>query len=149
MPTQRQLRLNNLLQHEISDIIRRELKDPDLGFWTVTGVSVSPDIRNARVFVSVLGDEKAKRATLTVLSKAKTIVRALLRDRLDTRVIPVLSFRLDETAEKAQHMEVLLHKVAEEFPEDEDEVGLEEAPEDELTGETEADPEGTDDDDDA
>lgn len=139
MPTQRQLRLNNLLQQEISDIIRRELKDPDLGFWTVTGVSVSPDIRNARVFVSVLGDEKSKKATIGVLSRAKGIVRGFLRDRLDLRVIPELSFRLDETAEKAQKMEVLLAQVASELPPEE--AGTE--------AETGSDTEGIRDDDEA
>jgi ribosome-binding factor A len=112
MPTQRQLRLNNLLQAEVSDIIRRELNDPDLGFWTITGVQVSADIRHARVYVSVLGDAISKRKTIGILGRAKGLIRVLLRDRLDTRVIPELIFRLDDTAERAQQMEIVLRQVA-------------------------------------
>jgi ribosome-binding factor A len=112
MPTQRQLRLNNLLQAEISDIIRRELKDPDLGFWTITGAQVSADIRHARIYVSVLGDGVAKRKTIGILGRARGLIRALLRDRLDLRTIPELIFRLDDTAERAQQMEVVLRQVA-------------------------------------
>jgi ribosome-binding factor A len=114
MATQRQLRVNNLLKHEIADIVMRELEDPDLGFVTITGVEVSVDLRHAKVFVSVLGDDAAKRRSMRVMIRARHFVRNHLRDRLDLRHIPELTFRLDDTAEKAQHIEELLRHVAEE-----------------------------------
>lgn len=114
MPTQRQLRVGNLLQREISDIMRREMEDPDIGFATVTGVEVSADLRHARVFVSVLGDEFAKRDTMRALIRGRKFVRGLLGKRLDLRRIPELQFRLDETAERAQRMAVLLRALADE-----------------------------------
>lgn len=114
MPTQRQLRVGNLLQREISDIMRREMEDPDIGFATVTGVEVTVDLRHARVFVSVLGDEVAKRDTMRALSRGRKFVRGLLGKRLDLRRIPELQFRLDETAERAQRMAGLLRDLADE-----------------------------------
>jgi len=108
------LRVNNLLKHEIADIVMRELEDPDLGFVTITGVEVSVDLRHAKVFVSVLGDDAAKRRSMRVMIRARHFVRNHLRDRLDLRHIPELTFRLDDTAEKAQHIEELLRHVAEE-----------------------------------
>ncbi len=116
MPTQRQLRVNNLLQQEIADIIRREMEDPDVGFVTITGVDVTVDLRFAKVFVSVLGDDKDKRRTIRSLARAARFIRRLLGDRLTMRRIPELSFRLDETAERAQKMAQLLHDIAEESP---------------------------------
>lgn len=120
MPTQRQLRVNNLLRHELADIVLREMDDPDLGFATITGVDVSVDLRHAKVFVSVLGDDEAKRKTMGALIRARHFIRGHLRDRLDLRHIPELIFRLDDTAEKAQHMEQLLRGVAEESSEADD-----------------------------
>lgn len=114
MATQRQLRVNNLLKHEIADIVMRELEDPDLGFVTITGVEVSVDLRHAKVFVSVLGDDAAKRRSMGIMIRARHFMRNHLRDRLDLRHIPELVFRLDDTAEKAQHIEELLRHVAEE-----------------------------------
>ena len=114
VPTQRQLRVGNLLQREIADILRREMEDPDIGFVTVTGVDVTADLRHARVFVSVLGDEVAKRDTMRALIRGRKFMRGLLGRRLDLRRIPELQFRLDETAERAQRMAGLLQELADE-----------------------------------
>jgi ribosome-binding factor A len=120
MPTQRQLRVNNLLQQEIASILRREITDPHVGFVTITGVEVSVDLRHARVFVSVLGDETAKKESMAAVIRARNFIRGLLGDRLDLRYIPELRFQLDETAEKAQQMEILLNKVAENLEDEEE-----------------------------
>lgn len=108
MSTQRQLRANNLLQHEVADIIRREVDDPRVGFVTITGADVAPDMSTARVFVSVLGDAEAKRETLRALIRARKFIRSHISERLELRRTPRLSFHLDETAERAQRMEEAL-----------------------------------------
>ena len=120
MPTLRQQRVNHLLQAEIADIIRRELTDPHIGFLTVTGAEVSADLRHAHVFVSVLGDAEAKRDTMRALIRARKFMRNLLGQRLDLRCVPELTFRLDETAERAQHMDQLLRDLNPEGPDSDD-----------------------------
>ncbi|NSW55376.1 MAG: 30S ribosome-binding factor RbfA [Armatimonadetes bacterium] len=115
MPTQRQLRVNKLLQEEIADILQRELQDPLIGFATITGVEVTPDLKHAKVFVSVLGDDEAKHSTMKALRRGHKYVRAVLADRITLKSIPELNFRLDETAERAQRIEILLRQSAEEL----------------------------------
>ncbi|MBP8950805.1 MAG: 30S ribosome-binding factor RbfA [Armatimonadetes bacterium] len=115
MPTQRQLRVNRLLQEEIADIMRRELQDPLIGFATVTGVEVTADLKHAKVFVSVLGDEESKQSTMKALRRGHKYIRAVLADRITLKSIPELNFRLDETAERAQRIEILLRQSAEEL----------------------------------
>jgi ribosome-binding factor A len=84
MPTQRQERVNNLLQREISDIIRREMEDPHLAFLTLTGVQVSADLRHANVFVSVLGEDSEAQQTIRTLGHARGFIRGHLMDRLES-----------------------------------------------------------------
>lgn len=112
MPTQRQLRVNNLLQHEIAQIAARELHDPDLGFVTITGVEVTVDLRHAKVFVSVLGSEVEKRKSMGALIRARHFIRGLIGDRLDLKYVPELTFCLDETAERAERLERILRQTA-------------------------------------
>ncbi len=112
MPTQRQERVNNLLQYEISEIVRREMQDPRLGFLTITGVAVSVDLRYADVFVSVLGTKKESSDTLKALTRARGFIRSHLGPRLDLRYTPELRFKLDQTAVHAQHIEQLLKQQA-------------------------------------
>lgn len=115
MPTQRQLRVNNLIQQEVAAIIQHDLQDPLLGFATITGVQVTADLRHARIFVSVLGDEQQKRDTIKALVRGRRYIRALLSDRIVLRTIPELQFTLDETAERAQRIEILLRQSREEL----------------------------------
>ncbi len=110
MPTRRQLRINNLLQEEISQIIRTEIRDPDVGFTTITGVEVSADLQQAYVYTSVMGDEAEVRATMAVLSRARRMIRSELGDRIQLKYIPELMFELDETARHAQRIEALISK---------------------------------------
>jgi ribosome-binding factor A len=101
-------RVNQLLKEEISTLLQRELKDPRLGFVTVTEVETSKDLRSAKVFVSVLGDERQWAASLAALTSARGFVRNWLRQHLDLRVTPELEFRPDRSMEHAARIQALL-----------------------------------------
>jgi ribosome-binding factor A len=101
-------RVNQLMKEEISTLLQRELKDPRLGFVTVTGVDVTKDLRTAKVFVSVLGDEQQWTASLAALEHARGFIRSWLRRNLDLRVTPELDFRADRSMEHAARIQSLL-----------------------------------------
>ena len=108
-------RLNSLLRQEISDLIQHHVKDPRLGsFVSVTAVEVSPDLRYAKVFVSCLGTETQKKETLAAVTSAAGFIRHELGDRMKARRIPELSFRLDETIEKADRLLRIMNEIASE-----------------------------------
>lgn len=95
-------RLNVLLRQEISELIRRELRDPRLAeIVTLTRVSVSPDLSTATAYVSVMGDDAQKADTLSALNHAAPFVRRQLTSRLTIRRTPDINFALDETMEAA------------------------------------------------
>lgn len=104
-------RVNQLVKEEISTLLQRELKDPRLGFVTVTEVETSKDLRLAKVFVSVLGDERQWAASLTALASARGFVRNWLRQHLDLRVTPEIDFRPDRSMEHAAKIQALLKQV--------------------------------------
>ena len=93
-------RIAEAMKEEISDIIHREVKDPRIGFASVTGVEVSGDLRHARVFVSVLGDEQQKLDTIRGLQSAVGFVRSELGRRIRMRHTPEIIFKLDESIER-------------------------------------------------
>jgi len=101
-------RINHLIREEISEVLRRELKDPRLGFVTVTEVEVAKDLRTAKVYVSVFGTEEEWRATLAALESAKGFIRNWLREHLTLRIVPVLSFRPDRSMAHAATIQHLL-----------------------------------------
>jgi len=103
----RPLRVADQIQAELSDIIRRRLKDPRRGFMTITGVDVSRDLRSARVFVSAL-DEDAEREALGLLEHARGFLRSELGKRLTLRFVPELHFRADHSAARGRRIEDLL-----------------------------------------
>lgn len=96
---ERTARLDELLREEISALIAREVHDPRVGFVTVTDVEVSPDLRHAKVWVSVIGDEKERRETIRALGRAMPFVRARL-GKLRLKRIPELHVKADTTAER-------------------------------------------------
>ena len=98
-------RINHLLQQEISELLRRQVKDPRLSrFITVTAVSTSPDLSQAKVYVSILGDEGEKQEVMETLSRASGFLNRELRGRLTIRYVPDLFFCLDETIEQGAHV---------------------------------------------
>lgn len=96
--------VGGFLQEELSDIIRRDVKDPRIGFFSITRVDVTPDLRTARVYVSVLGDDDDREKTLTALRSASGFIRHTLRPRLRMRQIPNLEFRDDRSMEHAEEI---------------------------------------------
>ena len=101
-------RVNQLVKEELSRILQRELKDPRLGFVTVTEVDVSPDLRVAKVYVSVLGSEAQWVASFKALESARGFMWNWLRRHLDLRVTPELLFSPDHSMEHAARMQTLL-----------------------------------------
>src|SRR3990172_6162159 len=98
-------RLNVLLREEVSELIRRELRDPRLAeFVTLTRVSTSPDLQTATVYVSVMGDEEEKENTMRALPRAAPFIRRQLIRRLSIRRTPDITFMLDESMEKAAQL---------------------------------------------
>jgi ribosome-binding factor A len=101
-------RVNQLIKEEVSLLLQRELKDPRLGFVTVTEVDTSKDLRSAKIFVSVLGGDEQWKASMTALTSARGFVRNWLRQHLDLRVTPEIDFRPDRSMEHAARIQALL-----------------------------------------
>ncbi len=102
--SRRTLQVGEFLREELTDIIRREVKDPRIGFFSLTGVDVSSDLRVARVYVSVLGTDEERAATLAALRSAAGFIRHHLRPRMRMRQIPDLDFRDDRSMEHAEQI---------------------------------------------
>lgn len=105
-------RINALLQRELAQLISEELNDPRITFATVTAVETTPDLRTARVHVSVLGDEEQGRGAMQALDGAKQYLRHALMKRTDLRFVPELMFALDRSAERAARISALLRQAA-------------------------------------
>ncbi len=106
-------RVNENLRAVIADELTR-LKDPGLGFVTITGVDTSPDLRAARVFWSVLGDAAQQEATAAALQRARARIRAAVGDRVRLKYLPDLLFEFDESIDRGFRMEELLRRLGEE-----------------------------------
>ncbi len=111
-------RLSEELKNEISAIIAQEIKDPRVGFATVTEVKVSPDLRHARVLVSVLGSPEEKQATFDALVGATGYIRRLIGARVKLRHTPELSFIYDDSIEHGDKMMRLMEEIKKELPEE-------------------------------
>jgi len=101
-------RVNQLIKEEISAVLQRQIKDPRLGFVTVTEVDTTADLKIARVYVSVLGPEDQWAKSFKALESARGFVWNWLRKHLDLRVTPQLLFRPDRSMEHAAHIQSLL-----------------------------------------
>ncbi len=109
--TKRTRQLSDVIQRDLADIIRREVRDPGFGFVTISGVEVATDLKLARVHVSVFGSEEEQTKSLEILQAHRGAIRSALASRLHTRHTPDLDFRLDHTAERAGRIEELLREV--------------------------------------
>ena len=116
----KQKRLEGTIRKNISDIIQFGLKDPNVGFVTITDVHVSNDHSFAKVFVTFLGKDARAQAGLKALNRAKGFIRSELSQRLDIRRTPDLIFVLDETEMKARHIDEIIHNLhtEDEMPEE-------------------------------
>jgi len=116
--TERMRRVNEAVRAVIADALG-DLKDPRIGMVTVTGVHVTPDLREATVFVSVLGGERQRRATLAGLESAHGVLQARINRELSLRRTPTLAFAYDDTVERGVRMTKLIEDLAAQLPEQE------------------------------
>ena len=107
----KQKRLEGTIRKNISDIIQFGIKDPNVGFVTITDVQVSNDHSFAKVFVTFLGKDARAQAGLKALNRAKGFIRSELSQRLYIRRTPELIFVLDETEMKARHIDEIIHNL--------------------------------------
>ena len=106
-------RVNSLIRQEVSELLRRQVKDPRLGnLVTVTDVSTSLDLRHAKIFVSRIGSEEEKQEILSVLAAASGFFRNELAKRLKLRHIPELSFQWDVSIERGDYLLQLIDEVS-------------------------------------
>jgi ribosome-binding factor A len=113
----RQEKVKELLKIEVSDILRKEIKDPRLGFITITDAQVSKDLRHAKVFVSVMGTEEEKKTSLGILQGAAGFIRREFGHRVSMKVIPEIVFGFDTAVEQGSRIFELLQKVKHESEE--------------------------------
>ncbi len=117
MPTARMRRVNEAIREILGDAIATELKDPRIGFVTVTDVDTSPDLRAARVYVSVLGSQRKREQTLTGLAAAHGVLQSRLGRELRMKRTPLLAFEYDPSVERGVRMSQLIDELA---PDDDD-----------------------------
>ncbi|MBN2427040.1 MAG: 30S ribosome-binding factor RbfA [Deltaproteobacteria bacterium] len=112
MTYQRSHRIGDQIQKEISGLLAKGLKDPRIGFVTITGVEVTPDLHLARVYYTVMGDKDARTQTEIGLKKATPFIRRELGRRMRIRYIPDLLFIFDTTLDHSEHINRLLKEAA-------------------------------------
>jgi ribosome-binding factor A len=108
MRSGRMRRVDEAVRAVLSDGISKDLKDPRVGFVTVTGVKTSADLRHARVYVSVLGDESVRAASLEGLRSAHGMLQGLLASQLKLKHTPTLVFEYDESVDRGMRISELL-----------------------------------------
>jgi len=109
--SRRMERFDELLRQEIARLIAEEVRDPRVGFTTVMQARVSPDLRHARVYVSVLGDDEEKEAAVDALQRASGFLRGRLGAIVEMKYLPELKFELDRSLERASRIEEILDRV--------------------------------------
>ena len=105
-------RVGHLIQMELGQLILHRTKDPRIGFVTITNVSVAPDIRSARVFYSVMGNEKAKRDCQKALEKAAGFFQREIAAAIELRYTPKLTFTLDESIARGMEIDQILRNLS-------------------------------------
>ena len=111
MPGRRTDRVGVLIQRELSEIIQRELKDPRVGFCTISQVQVSTDLKYADIKISVVGDKKQKRNSITGLKSAAGFLRREVVQRIGLRHAPELRFELDDSVDQLMQVDRLLKQI--------------------------------------
>jgi ribosome-binding factor A len=107
----RMRRVDEAVRAVLSDAIAKDLQDPRVGFVTVTGVKTSPDLRHARVYVSVLGDEHTRADTLEGLRSAHGFLQGVLASELTLKHTPTLTFEYDESVDRGMRITELLDDI--------------------------------------
>ncbi len=112
-------RVQEALRREVSMIIQKEIKDPRLGFITITKVEITKDLKNAFVYYSVLGEEKDANNTRHALKSSVGYIRKLIGDRIKMKFVPEITFRLDKSIEHSKRVYEILDNIKKEKSEDE------------------------------
>ena len=115
MAVQRTDRLNSLLKEVISEVIKRDVRNPHVGeLLTVTRVDITKDLHYAKVYISVIGDAEQKKATLSALQSAAGFIAVQSSHKVVMRYFPELTFKLDDSVDRHMRIADLLHKINEE-----------------------------------
>jgi ribosome-binding factor A len=113
MQGSRPARIGEEIRQELADLLSREVRDPGIGFVTVTHVKVSADLQVARAYYTTLGDEAARRTTAKALERAKPFLRQRIAARVGLRRAPELAFQYDESIAREERIESLLQEIRE------------------------------------
>ena len=108
-------RVEEACKEELSEILQREVKDPRVGFVTITSVKVTPDLRHARVYVSIMGTEEEIENSLTGLESARGYLRSHLGKHLRLKFLPELEFVRERFAEEALRLDEIMRKAKEDI----------------------------------
>jgi ribosome-binding factor A len=111
MDYQRSDRVGDLLIELISELLRKEIRDPRIADITLTGAKVSKDLRHARVYFNLLGGQERRGEVLAGLKSASGFIRSKVGKQLNLRFVPTIEFLYDETEDEAQRIEDLLKQV--------------------------------------
>jgi len=103
--------MSDLIKGEISRLLLREVRDPRVGFVTITGATVSPDLKNVRVFVSILGETRTREESLKALNSAAGYFKRTLFRTLGLRFAPTIQFQLDESLDRGDRIERVLREI--------------------------------------
>ncbi len=112
-------KVGHLIKEEISLLVERDYRTSEMGFMTITKVSMSPDLRLARIYVSVFGDAKTKERTLFLLNEAKKDIRQFIGSKVRLKFTPEIAFFIDDTMDYVANIEELLKKTHQKDPVDE------------------------------
>jgi ribosome-binding factor A len=114
MTSHRQQRVADFIQEQLAELLLREARDPRLSAISITAVEVSPDLQQAHIFFSLIGDAAAVKEAQRGLDHASGFLRRVLAARLQLRVVPTLTFHFDKSLAMGSRIEELLHKIEEE-----------------------------------
>jgi ribosome-binding factor A len=104
-------RVGDQIRAELASLLTREVHDPGIGFLTITHVKVSPDLQQARVYYTTIGDAKARQESARALGRATPFLRRQVGHRLNLKRVPELTFFFDEAIEKGDRIEQILHEL--------------------------------------
>ena len=116
MSKERIEKIQELMKQEISQILMREVKDPRIGFVTVTGVEITRDLQKAKIFVSIMGSDDDVKNTFAGLNSSLGFIRREIGHRIRLRLTPEIEFALDTSLGYANHIEKLLHEALDNQP---------------------------------
>ncbi len=104
-------RIAELVRQEISDVLKKKINDPRIGFTSITHVDVTDDLKHASIYVSVYGNQEKKDSTMAGLSSAKGFIRSAIAPRFDLKFFPELAFKLDNSIEHASKVFAIIDKL--------------------------------------